>query len=147
VVERINAQSDVSRVLILVFTGLVLALFMAFNAGLLYRVLEGYRWPKRLAERRTARWLRKWTALHTERDEIRKRVSELKELLASPLDPNERETHGAEIGVRSNRLGIVDEQLLQYPESAERFLPTRFGNALKAFEMFGFERYNLDSQT
>ncbi|WP_271615302.1 hypothetical protein [Bradyrhizobium sp. CCBAU 51627] len=45
------------------------------------------------------------------------------------------------------RRGLALERLAQYPLDNAQVAPTRFGNALRAFETYGKTRFNLDSQT
>lgn len=43
--------------------------------------------------------------------------------------------------------GLALERLGRYPIDDRQIVPTRFGNALRAFETYGKTRFNLDSQT
>jgi len=95
-----------------------LAISLSSLSTLLYRVLEGYLfWP---------RWLQEW---RSKRQRARKKAF-----------------HAA---VRGNgwRHNIALENLARYPMDDRQILPTRFGNAIRAFESYGKTRFNMDSQT
>lgn len=103
-----------------VFLGLTAALAFTMNACSmqLYRILEGYLlWPQ---------WLQCIAV---------KRQLCIKRRLQGQL---------AGTGWRR---GLALERLAQYPFDDNQVTPTRFGNALRAFETYGKTRYNLDSQT
>lgn len=84
----------------------------------LYRLLEGYLW-----------WpasLRRWGT-----NRARRRRAEL----------DRRAQEGS--GIERN---LAQERLQRYPLSDEQIAPTRLGNAIRAFETYGKQRYRLDSQ-
>lgn len=84
----------------------------------LYRVLEGYLlWPE---------WLKR---CGTDRQIQRKHKLQ-------------RDVSGT--GLARN---LAVEKLAYYPLDDRQIAPTRFGNALRAFESYGKSRFNLDSQT
>jgi hypothetical protein len=123
VAKDISRQPDTARALILAFAALSVSVLLALNSVPLYRLLEGYTWPKSLYETRRNAHVAKW--------------QDLKKKVEGGIDPN---------------LGLLKAQLLweryiQLPEREEYILPTRLGNALKALETYGKERYGLDSQT
>jgi hypothetical protein len=84
----------------------------------LYRVLEGYRLPARVAERKRGHH-------RARRDELRSQVLSVRD------DPIRR--------------GLNREQLDRYPRSSKSVMPTRLGNALKAGESYGRDQYGLDT--
>jgi hypothetical protein len=84
----------------------------------LYRVLEGYVW-----------WPAPLQAWGIERQRRRYRRLEISE------------------GGTALQLGLRLERLNRYPAAPGQFAPTRFGNAMRAFETYGLDRYRLDSQT
>jgi hypothetical protein len=45
------------------------------------------------------------------------------------------------------RVGLVRERLRRYPADVREVGPTRFSNALRAIETYGWNRYRIDSQT
>jgi hypothetical protein len=108
----------VEQSLVLAFLALALGLVMGAASTPLYRLLEGYTWPARL---------RAWG---TGRQRSRK------ELIASSVEEME---DGPEKALRY-------EQLQRFPGDPD-IAPTRLGNALRAFETYGVDRYDLDSQS
>jgi len=99
------------------FLALALGIVMSAMSVPLYRLLEGYSWPRALQDLGVNRHLR--------------RKSRLEELAAK------------ETGWRQ---ALIREQLHRYPHDDTHVAPTRFGNALRAFETYGSDRYGLDSQ-
>ncbi len=105
----------------------VASVFFGASAGLglllsaastpLYRLLEGYSWPRKLRAHRRAVHVEKHRALQ------RKLT-----------------------GIGWER-GLVLEALARYPREEEEITPTRLGNAIRAFERYGKTHFNLDSQT
>jgi hypothetical protein len=86
----------------------------------LYRVLEGYLlWPK---------WLADWRA-------DRHRV------LQSRLDEK------IKVAANGWKRNLDQEKFLRYPLEPIQVVPTRFGNAIRAFETYGKTRFGLDSGT
>ena len=94
-----------------------LAISLSSLSTLLYRVLEGPLWP---------RWLQEWR--------LKRQRAQKKALHAA---------------VRGNgwRHNIALENLARYPIDDRQILPTKFGNAIRAFETYGKTRFNMDSQT
>jgi hypothetical protein len=45
-----------------------------------------------------------------------------------------------------NEWELLQERLANYPSTIDKLLPTRLGNAFKAMERYGYERFQLDSQ-
>lgn len=103
-----------------VYLGLVATLAFVLNAFStpLYRILEGYvLWPAPLQD---------WG--------VRQQIARKKKL-------------EARVAKGGWRLGLDLEELGRYPQNEDQITPTRFGNALRAFEVYGKTRYNLDSQS
>jgi hypothetical protein len=109
----------VEQSLLLAFIALALGLAMGASSTPLYRLLEGYTWPRRLRDRGIAKQ--------------RSRKAELAKRLEQLQDGLERD------------LGYEDLQ--RFPVDDGKVAPTRLGNALRAFETYGVDRYNLDSQS
>lgn len=84
----------------------------------LYRLLEGYSWP------------RSWRATGVRRQLDRKK--RLEKRLGEAATDLER--------------ALLTEKLDRFPIEKEQMAPTSFGNAMRAFETFGVDRYRLDSQ-
>jgi hypothetical protein len=95
------------------------AVFLAYASLPIYRFLEGYSLPRWAAQRLRRRRMCEWQRLN--------RLSEL--------------------GDRLPDYQLVNEQLSYYPSKRDEVLPTRLGNALRAMEGYGGDRYGLDSQT
>lgn len=121
--SRNIASRSITIILICLAIAFLLALLLALNSTPLYRLLEGYSLPKWafgvLRKRQSDRW---------------------KNLRETAFSPSE------EKGDRA-RQQIAWGRLKEYPEDESNILPTRFGNAIKAFESYGNDRYGLDSQT
>ncbi len=105
----------------LVGISVVLGILLYALSTPLYRFLEGYSWP---------RPLRAYAV-----DRQRQRVGDLKHRIAQGVVGQEWE------------LSLLQELLARYPADANQIAPTRLGNALRAFETFGVNRFGLDSQT
>jgi len=86
----------------------------------LYRVLEGYVGPKAL---------RAWGA-RSQRN-AKWRLKSRVRRLSNQTDPD---------------AAILYEALARFPEDDNQILPTRLGNAIRAFETYGHARFRLDSQ-
>lgn len=85
----------------------------------LYRILEGYiLWPRCAQEKRRDR------QLQVKRDAERRAKKET-----------------------GWRRGLALEKLANYPMHDDQVVPTRFGNAIRAFETYGKTRFNLDALT
>jgi hypothetical protein len=99
----------------------------AFGVGLvlnavqtpLYRLLEGYA--------RRPEWFWKWRASRQlkRRNSLRERMENADGI----------------------KLGLLIERVHQYPSDDAQVAPTRLGNAIRAFEVYGWDRYRLDTQT
>jgi hypothetical protein len=130
-VAHINSRSEIERGLVLAFCSLLLAFLSSYSATYIYRLLEGYSWPNALATRA----VRKQRRLHA-------LLREVAELAQGAVGSSEKEAEDP-----LWRPELAFEKLKRYPESETDILPTRFGNALKAIERYGHNRYKLDSQT
>jgi hypothetical protein len=100
------------------FAVLAAGLVLSALAGQLYRILEGYSWP------------RSWQARG------RARESERKASLQRRVEHAESALDRA----------LAAEQYDRFPVDDGQIAPTAFGNAMRAFETFGVDRYRLDSQ-
>jgi hypothetical protein len=129
-VARLYALSEVERAVALAFSILLVAFLCSHSATAIYRVLEGYSWPKPL---------RTWAT--------NRQVQHHKSLWAA--------ANNADAGEKPDQTNSSDqtwsaelklEELRRYPEAVGDVLPTRLGNAFKALERYGTDRYGLDSQ-
>jgi hypothetical protein len=99
---------------------LLLSVAFAYAAVPLFRVLEGYVMPKTLQRRLLKRRLREWHRL----------AARIERPCGTAVE-----------------YGLLIERRMQYPSSPDLLLPTRLGNALRATERYGTERFDLDTQT
>jgi hypothetical protein len=106
---------------VVVFTLCVVALsaLFAYSQLPIYRFLEGYSIPRPLRRRLHRRQLQRWYRLQLIAD---RPISEYRRQL------------------------LFEDQFL-YPEDRNEVRATRLGNALRAAEMYGYDRFRLDSQT
>jgi hypothetical protein len=112
-----NVSGTAMIVIFAIVTGTIAFCLNALSTPL-YRILEGYLlWPG---------WLQRWC-----KDRQRERKNRLKQDLS---------------GTGWKR-DLAIERLAYYPLDDDQVVPTRFGNALRAFETYGASRFNLDSQT
>jgi hypothetical protein len=130
-VARIYALSNVERGLVLAFSILLVAFLCSHKSTAIYRCLEGYSWPKPLATWATNRQLERHRSLWAAADGSNGVAGEM------PGKGGSNE--------QAWRTELDVEKLRGYPEAADDVLPTRLGNAFKALERYGNERYGLDS--
>jgi hypothetical protein len=113
----ISALSPAEQALALGFAATVIGLVMNALSTPLYRVLEGYVWPARF---------RRWGV---QREQMR------------------RESIDGQVKARSGlERALAQERLQRFPRNDAQTAPTRLGNAIRAFETYGADRYQLDSQ-
>jgi hypothetical protein len=99
---------------------LILSVLFAYGSLPIYRFLEGYSMPAILARRLVKRRLREWYRLQ----------AQYKHELRTGLDWH-----------------VTLEKLAAYPDTPKEILPTRLGNALRAMEGYGGNRFGLESQS
>jgi len=117
VLEAISGMSGASQALVMAFVAVAIALIMNAVDTPLYRVVEGYVWPGGLQNWGSKRQLSKRCHLETKTD---------------------RRHEGW-------RRDLLDERLQRYP-AGDDLAPTALGNALKAFEGYALDHFNLNSQ-
>jgi len=115
------ATGAVAATAVLAMSIVVLALVTSLASRPLYRLLEGYSLPESAARPMRRRQRLRYRQLQVQAG---------------------RSHRGA-----LHRRGLAREELGNYPAGAARLLPTRLGNALKALETYGSDRYRLDSQS
>src|SRR4051812_36327896 len=103
----------------LAFGAMALGLALTAASTPLYRLLEGYSWPARWRTRGAERQRARRTALN-----------------------RQLETAGA-----GWEQALLYEQLDRFPADDTQVAPTALGNAMRAFETYGVDRFNLDSQS
>ncbi len=121
-IDQFLRQTSTSRQVILLSVAVVAGLVLAAAQAPLYRILEGYiLWPAKIADRRISK--------HQER---RRRLVKEQEAAAK-----------TEKGVHA---GLLYERAARYPVEDRQFAPTALGNAIRRFETYAGDRYQLDSQ-
>jgi hypothetical protein len=114
---RLNELTPVEAGAIFAIAVFLLSALFAYASQPLYRLLEGYTMPGILKKALLRRRLREWHRLQARR---RRQTSNRGELL---------------------------ERLAAYPRFERDVLPTRLGNALRATERYGTDRYGIDTQS
>lgn len=121
-VSKFLHQSLAARQLSILATAAVAGLVLAAAQAPLYRILEGYSlWPAKIAEARTRR------------HRARRRKLVEKHAAAAKTD-------------RGVYAGLIYERAARYPAGDKQFAPTALGNAIRRFETYAGDRYQLDSQ-
>jgi uncharacterized protein YegP (UPF0339 family) len=116
--EDVGARSASTQALSLAVAAVSAGLVLNAVQTPLYRMLEGYLAPERVRAWGVERHRRRRTAL----------LGRM------------REATGLEYG-------LLVERLQAYPVQDDQIAPTRLGNAIRALETYGWDRYRLDSQT
>lgn len=120
--DHFDHQPATSTQLALAGTAVVLGLTLAAAQAPLYRMLEGYMlWPSKFYERRVVKHQIRRRELVERHEEIRR---------------TERGVHAA----------LIYERAARYPVQDRQFAPTALGNAIRRFETYAGDRYQLDSQ-
>jgi hypothetical protein len=132
-----------------VIGGLVLSAFQTP----LYRVLEGYSWPRSAREKRSGHHrdaktilTKKLTLLRLVRREQSGTLSDTQEAQLACLRSGS-EFRGAPEPTQSFgalEISLLAERLRRYPVADDQILPTRLGNAIRRFEEYSYDRYRLD---
>jgi hypothetical protein len=120
-VSFVKDWSEATQGVVLLAVVVLLGFTMGAASTPLYRLLEGYGWPSRLMH---------WGS---------NRQRERKKAFQSQINA-------------SPNANLIDQALLwerlsRYPADDKQIAPTRLGNALRVFETYGLDRYDLDSQT
>ncbi|MFI6488517.1 hypothetical protein [Streptomyces sp. NPDC050564] len=118
----------------------------------LYRIIEGYLlWPRGLAAWRARRQI-------ILRDNLKDKVLLYRlqhKNENAPLMPLELADLRRLLAISTTTLvgpssiikrGLLIERLNRYPVDSEQIAPTRLGNAIRRFEVYGHDRFQLDSQ-
>jgi hypothetical protein len=109
----------------LLTASIVLGLTLASLATPLYRVLEGYLlWPRKYQEKRAE-----------SHRQTRKRLHDAVQPETEPGKPQDLSA------------SMALERFHRYPDSDAQVAPTRLGNAIRRFEYYSNDRYQLDSLT
>jgi hypothetical protein len=125
------AQKDALEFVYLALLVWGLAVFMMMLNHMEYRILEGYSWPFSKLTWLKDRQLREFRDLTTRLGDLEKAW----ELLGNKF-PIEKEAEYASLQKRF---------ISTFPDKEELVLPTRFGNAIRAFESYSRVVYGADS--
>ena len=118
------AASAAEKGLVLLVASVVIGLALSTLSTPLYRVLEGY-----------AAWPRKWQQKRIEHHQIRRAN------LRQAVTEGQGSSNSSAL---FNALAL--EGFSRYPDAEEQVAPTMLGNAIRRFEYYSFDRYQLDSQ-
>ncbi len=119
--------SDGTRIIVLGGAGLFLGLLLLGLNWQIFRLLEGYPLTER-RRRPSFRWITEIFVARQNRNYSR---------LVGIRDDDQRPS-----AVRSNAAWRLDRE---FPPNEDQLLPTRFGNAVLAFESHAMKRWGLDS--
>jgi hypothetical protein len=137
----IAALGATEQWVIVVLCSIALGLIVSSVQTPLYQWLEGYTWPTRLRGWGRRRQIARKRRLKRELDDLQEKQEALNRVATDgdraelPDDPYEL------------RIAWIYERLQAYPSKNEQILPSRLGNAIRSFETYGQDRYELDSQS
>ncbi|AQH02713.1 hypothetical protein A9R05_27745 [Burkholderia sp. KK1] len=139
-------QQSIANLTVALLIVWTLSVLLMAGSHWMYRVLEGYSWPLRLQTLKDRQLKRRlW-----QRERVREAYVALTS--ASPVvncdsgnEIEEIERKRLQDICRLQYLGLRRTLLLEYPEQRELVLPTRFGNVLRAFEMYAGNVYGVES--
>ncbi len=121
-IQQFLNQTSTSRQVTLLAIAVVSGIVLAAAQAPFYRILEGYiLWPAKIVDWRSKK--------HQER---RRHLVEKHEAAAKTG--------------RGVRAGLLYERAARYPVKDKQFAPTMLGNAIRRFETYAGDRYQLDSQ-
>jgi hypothetical protein len=120
----LDAASATEKGVVLLVVSVAIGLTLSTLSTPLYRILEGYSgWPAGWPEKRIAHHRKQRTNLHNQVTKTRDEPS------------------GS---------GVIDalalEKFSRYPDNDDQVAPTMLGNAIRRFEYYALDRYQLDSQ-
>lgn len=120
----VSKASPANQALILLTASVILGLTLASMATPLYRILEGYLlWPSSWAAKRTTTHLA-----------ARQQAAD---------DVTNAQGHRGRLDLRGS---LALERFRRYPDDERQVAPTRLGNAIRRFEYYSYDRYQLSSQ-
>ncbi len=127
---QLNTASQAVAVAVAAFA---LGLLLSAVQTQLYRLLEGYYFPARLQVARQNHHRQRRDSLAKKRDAA---ANTLKNAARDSPDPSGQ----------ALRLGLLSERLRRYPLDNSQIAPTRLANAVRAFEVYGWHHFCVDSQ-
>jgi hypothetical protein len=126
IAEATRSLSVTDVTVLISFSSIAVGLLLSALQTPLYRLLEGYYLPEPLARRLTQR--------HVAR----------REKLRAILKSRRENPDGPGSGIRA---GLILEKVRRYPPADDQVAPTTLANSIRAFELYGANRFRLDSQT
>lgn len=155
-VDSIRHESISQQSVILLASSVVIGLSLNALQTPLYRILEGYLlWLPGLARLRRKYHLDAKAKLTARIGNLPRNTREVNSDLTSPKRslPMRIEIRIITFCRQEDRdrtavqRALLRERLRRYPVDDEQVAPTRLGNAIRALEEYGYQRYRLDSQT
>ena len=122
-IAQVAHSGVIAATTLIAFAVILLAMASALASRPLYRLLEGYTLPWKIHLMLLRKQARQWKVLR-------------RQLQRAEGRPKLR-----------HQYSLIQEQLSDYPSDRRDLLPTRLGNAFKAMEDYGYDRFRLDSQT
>jgi hypothetical protein len=120
----VSSSSASNQAFILLTAAVILGLTLASLATPLYRVLEGYLF-----------WPSTWAAARTEKHVVARRKAKA-EVTEARGEQGRLDLRGA----------LALERFRRYPDHEDQVAPTGLGNAIRRFEYYSYNRYQLSSQ-
>jgi hypothetical protein len=143
VLHQIDSLGVGEQSLVLSVIAAALGFVMSGLQTPLYRILEGYfLWPESLSRKGVARHKRRRAVLLADLHAAQAGRVARRQHLPAPLIP-----HAGKEPVQGVAYGLLVERTRRYPAIEDQVAPTAFGNALRAFEVYGWYKFRLDSQT
>jgi hypothetical protein len=145
--EDVAKLSAANQGLLVAFSAVLLGVLLSALQTPLYRILEGYYLPERWRDRWIEKQRQRKHALQKEltdkRKARRKATAELKG--TSGVAQAAKMVNGRQPPKEVNT-DLLRERLRRYPVDDKQVAPTRLANGIRAFETYGFDRFQLDSQ-
>jgi hypothetical protein len=131
VLQSISAKESFEKLVYMTLAVWVLSILLLICNHIEYQVLEGYLWPLNSVKKFQTK----------ERDRFVSKKIRFEEL------NNEWRKMGDDFPIEDRRkCNLLERELVKnFPMQEEYLLPTRFGNAIRAFEVYSSEVYGADS--
>jgi len=154
--DHLSHASATERSLTVFAIAVVIGLVLSALQTPLYRILEGYLlWPGQIARKRIDRQRNRKHLIQDRLDFIRLSLADKAQLASSDesrLAELSQDRRLAGFAKRDKarttvQRSLLRERLRRYPVNDDQVAPTRLGNAIRRLEEYGFDRYQLDSQS
>jgi hypothetical protein len=132
--------SATGQAIVIVVAAFGIPLLLSALQTQLYRILEGYYFPTQLQVARQNHHRRQRDAVAKKLDTVAKKLD------AAAGSMNTVTTSSRDAVGQALRYGLLLERLRRYPIDNSQIAPTRLGNAIRAFEVYGSHRFCIDSQ-